>query len=662
MIENSIKSQFIIDKTITDKTMIKETFLSTTQDAFNEALKGNKSKLFSIIDEISSLENSDEDSKEQLIIWMETFSKIVSNFTQEFQDLVGIILDINWVTRSSDFAIVYSQFLENLVSAHAFYMFPVAERLINLLCWKKPFENDRAKLVSDPSVTPKMACDRVHTVLKRIISLIPSGPSFLITPIAEAFPDKFQDIKYQLWYLKNILKMIDYIKVLKEPILSLIVEKIIKIDVEIQVEIEDMDDQDITDLQNLVFKMEKNDIDETDLENKASEENNSQNIFEIDDLDNNDDGFLFDELTEEDSNVKGMVEKLDGMLNILFEYISKLSNDERDEMFEILMEIFQKTILPTHNSRYTQFLIFYLCSYSPVYVNNFVCLLAQKVITASVPSVIQVASSAYISSFVARAKYMEVGPVKTILQLLTKFALNYVEMNEHRVGSVLNPKQYLVFYSIVEAIILIFLYRWRSLMENDGNGITYGQLPPELKGLDRIIQSRFNPLVVCNRGLVEEFAKLTHSLEIMYCYSIFENKNYSFIKKAKGKSNKKPKIKMHDIKGSDEEEDEEEFEDDEDEENDDYDDDEDDDDDDEEEESDEDDEDENELPETLLPFEPYLLKNSCHFIEPIYQNWTPITSEEDDSDVESDVTDNILAMSISPMAPPAFNWINNYPA
>jgi len=68
---------------------------------------------------------------------METFSKIVSNFTQEFQDLVGIILDINWVTRSSDFAIVYSQFLENLVSAHAFYMFPVAERLINLLCWSK---------------------------------------------------------------------------------------------------------------------------------------------------------------------------------------------------------------------------------------------------------------------------------------------------------------------------------------------------------------------------------------------------------------------------------------------------------------------------------------------------------------------------------------------
>jgi len=96
---------------------------------------------------------------------------------------------------------------------------------------EKPFENDRAKLVSDPSVTPKIACDRVHAVLKRIISLIPSGPSFLITPIAEAFPDKFQDIKYQLWYLKNILKMIEYIPVLKEPILSLIVEKIIKIDV-----------------------------------------------------------------------------------------------------------------------------------------------------------------------------------------------------------------------------------------------------------------------------------------------------------------------------------------------------------------------------------------------------------------------------------------------
>jgi len=465
MIENSVKSQFF-DKTTTDRNLIKNTFLTTTQDAFNEAIKGNKTKLFSIIDEISSLQNSDEDSNEQLILWMETFSKIVSNFTKEFQDLVGIILDINWVIRSSEFAIVYSQFLENLVSAHAFYMFPVAERLINLLCWKKPFENPRATFVSDPSVTPKIACDRVHAVLKRIISLIPSGPSFLITPIAEAFPDKFQDIKYQLWYLRNILKMIEYIPVLKEPIMSLIVEKIIKIDVEIQVEIEDMDDQDITDLQNLVFKMEKNDIDESSVEENSLNEKTQQDLFNFDEINDNDEnGFLFEELTEEDSNVKGMVEKLDGMLNILFDYISKLNAEERDDMFEILMEIFQKTILPTHNSRYTQFLVFYLCSYSPVYVNNFICLLAQKVLTPSVPSVIQVASAAYISSFVARAKYMEIAPVKTILQLLTRFALNYVEQNEHRLGSVLNPKQYMIFYSVVEAIILIFLYRWRTLME-----------------------------------------------------------------------------------------------------------------------------------------------------------------------------------------------------
>jgi len=381
-----------------------------------------------------------------------------------------------------------------------------------------------------------------------------------------------------------------------------------------------------------------------------------QDLINFDEINDNDEnGFLFEELTEEDSNVKGMVEKLDGMLNILFDYISKLNAEERDDMFEILMEIFQKTILPTHNSRYTQFLVFYLCSYSPVYVNNFICLLAQKVLTPSVPSVIQVASAAYISSFVARAKYMEIAPVKTILQLLTRFALNYVEQNEHRLGSVLNPKQYMIFYSVVEAIILIFLYRWRTLMENDGNGISYGQLPPEMKGLDRIIQSRFNPLVVCNRGLVEEFAKLTHNLEIMYCYSIFENNNYSFIKnKRHKKASKKPKIKMHDLKGSDEEDD--------DENNDDSDDSEEEDDDEYDDDNDSEEEEENELPETLLPFEPYQLKNSCHFIENIYQNWTPITGDEDDSDIESDVTDNILAMSISPMAPPAFNWINNYPA
>ncbi len=161
----------------------------------------------------------------------------------------------------------------------------------------------------------------------------------------------------------------------------------------------------------------------------------------------------------------------------------------------------------------------------------------------------------------------------------------------------------------------------------------------------------------------------------MYCYSIFENKNYSFLKTKKSK--KRPKIKMHDLKGSDEDDEDEEDQENDDnedydsekednEDNEDYDDeeneDDDNDEDDESEEDEDDDEGESELPETLLPFEPYQLKNSCHYIEPIYQNWTPISSSEDDSDIESDVTDNILAMSISPMAPPGFNWINNYPA
>ena len=36
-----MKSQFLINKTVNDKSLIKETFLSTTQDAFNEALNVN---------------------------------------------------------------------------------------------------------------------------------------------------------------------------------------------------------------------------------------------------------------------------------------------------------------------------------------------------------------------------------------------------------------------------------------------------------------------------------------------------------------------------------------------------------------------------------------------------------------------------------------------
>ncbi|KAJ2985678.1 hypothetical protein HDV02_000402 [Globomyces sp. JEL0801] len=50
-----------------------------------------------------------------------------------------------------------------------------------------------------------------------------------------------------------------------------------------------------------------------------------------------------------------------------------------------------------------------------------------------------------------------------------------------------------------------------------------GAFPHELTGFQRILLSRFSPLRVCSEAIVQEFAKVTHNLNVMYCYPLIQS-------------------------------------------------------------------------------------------------------------------------------------------
>jgi RNA polymerase I-specific transcription initiation factor RRN3 len=73
--------------------------------------------------------------------------------------------------------------------------------------------------------------DSVHDMIQSILSIIPSGPGFILPLLSGYFPHRRMPLIDVQTYIRNLLRIITYVPVLKEKILHLIVENLIQIDV-----------------------------------------------------------------------------------------------------------------------------------------------------------------------------------------------------------------------------------------------------------------------------------------------------------------------------------------------------------------------------------------------------------------------------------------------
>ncbi|KAJ3134705.1 hypothetical protein HK100_003349 [Physocladia obscura] len=319
----------------------------------------------------------------------------------------------------------------------------------------------------------------------------------------------------------------------------------------------------------------------SDSKSENDDDDDEGNDNHEDDDDSDDDGSDNSDEFENDPSVvvsdfREMSGKLDSMLHYLMTQISRIfsstattmtknannnknnstDNETALEFFSILLEIFERTVLPTHRCKYVQFLYFHACSLSPMATESFLVLLAQKTFDTTCPTIIRVAASAYLSSFVARAKFVETEAVLYCLKMLNGWAVEYVEAaNESRGGrGVIRPisntytgasavgveggKANASFYSVVQAILYIFCFRWKEIVAAGDRGAglgggevvggaEYGRLPVEMAGFEKLVQSKFMPLKVCTKSVVTEFARITHKLDMLYCYAHLQQRSPS---------------------------------------------------------------------------------------------------------------------------------------
>lgn len=312
--------------------------------------------------------------------------------------------------------------------------------------------------------------------------------------------------------------------------MSIIVDRALQIDVEIQIELEEIEEgsaqRSDTGLLNfdpfdtLVGQESSSDGEDDEDEDPGSFSDISSEEEEGDVL-----APVEHDLAKRAKHVKDMVVKLDHILKLLFDHFEKIleeSDDANPELrqsriqpyFVSLLGIFERSILKTFKSRYTQFLLFWFTSKDPSHADVFQgFLLSRALLEADQPSVTRCAAASYLSSFVSRALFVDTEGARKVVALLCEYLEGQLNAFDEAggldglLGSAEDGVQknaaslYSVFYAVCQAVFLIFCFRWRELLddeEGDEDAMTRSRKKwlPELRVVQRLILSSLNPLKV----------------------------------------------------------------------------------------------------------------------------------------------------------------------
>ncbi|TPX43679.1 hypothetical protein SeMB42_g04633 [Synchytrium endobioticum] len=522
--------------------------------AMSDKLQGMPGPYFKLVEYLAAKPPATfRPEPDRLSAWFRALTQIVSSLTSSYSALVIAVLDADHQCLTTETIALFnawSTLLENLVSAHAHYIIPVCERLIHAF-----------RKGNRPAT-------RAHTCLKHVLHLIPTGPSVLAPIISKAFPHKAMSVTEHFHYLDGILKMIGYAPVLREHVLALAVDRAIQIDVEIQSGIDELEEE-VT-INDTVFEALFGPPAPCDgVTHRPSggldSNNNTETGGAVSD-DEDEDGSDDDDEDEVAGplvvSIRDTIQKLDAVLHLLFGYIASTTSSSPPasplspkylkyspknksgssnnvspllNLFPSLLDVFERSLLPTHRSRYTQFLWFYACSLDSTLPDAFLACLVQRAFDDSTSPAIRVSASAYIGSFLARASYLSPSLVKTCISLLNEWSVKYAQQADRNTGFVAvasnadESKRHLVFYSAVQSIMYTFCFRWREFMCNEeGDVVHKHRFPPELAGLENVLRNtRLNPLKYCAAPIVNEFATLTSELEISFLFTLLESNRRS---------------------------------------------------------------------------------------------------------------------------------------
>jgi RNA polymerase I-specific transcription initiation factor RRN3 len=306
---------------------------------------------------------------------------------------------------------------------------------------------------------------------------------------------------------------------------------------------------------------------------------------------------------------------LDALMTTLFNYLSPIFSSpsptvEAEHLFDSLLTVFLSRILPTYHSRHVQFLLFSTAQSSPLFLDKFLCLLLERSLSPTLPIQARQTSSAYLASFLARAKSLPPDTVRTVTELLCLFLTRILD-SPPPPGTFLPSLDGV--YAVFQAVLYIYCFRWRELSfqdEETGEMLWMSQLSV----IQRMAWSGFNPLAHISRDVAQEFADRAFELQHIFVHSkLAENARRGavagFLKReSRGETRVKTgtgEMVLISSAGENVEQGQEE-----------------------------------DIPRDWYPFDPYVLPRSKRFVENCFLEYTPRNQDEDETMSDSSEEDS----------------------
>jgi len=443
----------------------------------------------------------------------------VSSLTKSNSDLIHAVLQSEWLGRQEDYVELFVRFLANLASAQGQFLGETMRMLVDNLTALPPSSGILKNL---PEVSRSIIYNRAHKALQYLLQVIPSASRILSSALVNAFPHESDSRRTHIIYVQNLLRLVAYVPELREEVLRLITERLVKIDVQVQLDLQDLAEEIGEGLVEGIPQIRP------DLMEDLADADSSEEDSETDEDEEEPDAQRTKDITRN-------VEKMDAILDILFfhydQLFTKATVENQIGSLNILLSQFVTIILPTHRSRHTQFLLFHFAQKSPALIDAFVGACAQITFDKNQPAILRQASAAYLASFVARGMHVTPSIVREVF--------DYLALELERLRHALEPgcrgpdlRRYSSFYVLVQAMLYIFCFRWRDLEYNTDDDFEDDELEPyaqehHLKSgvkeaLSINLFSKLNPLKVCSPAIVKEFARLTNHLGVIYLYHLLE--------------------------------------------------------------------------------------------------------------------------------------------
>ena len=213
---------------------------------------------------------------------------------------------------------------------------------------------------------------------------------------------------------------------------------------------------------------------------------------------------------------------LDGLMEEAFLHLSRRAQaGQLHEAFATLMRCFETSILPTYQSKFTQFLLFVAASgdartCGPRLVRS----MYERMSAPTQPSALRQAAAAYLGSYVARASYLEGLIVAEAVRSCVSFAVAHAREAERTPALCVPPSaanadaasHHAVFYASVQAALYALCYRLAGLMAEPHTADVMRSLP-----LQQLVGHPLAPLAGVMPDVADEFARLAAAHGLADC-------------------------------------------------------------------------------------------------------------------------------------------------